>query len=189
MITNPRQSPCIVFSHGKESGPSGGKIRHLAEIGRRMGAEVISPDYRDLIDVNERVERLQKLNLPLHSCPVFVGSSMGGYVSVVASRSRKPNGIFLIAPAFGLAGYDEAHPPPYDCDIEIVMGWQDEVISADQVFEWASKYRARLHLIQGDHRLNDEHVLEEIGEHFRRFLKRVFNEKLDFPRVNEFTDT
>lgn len=165
----------FVFSHGKESGPSGGKIRHLADIAKRMGAEVISPDYSDLADASPRVERLLNVTLLLHEVLILVGSSMGGYVSTVASRQRKPDGLFLMAPAFGLAGYAERRPAPHPCDIEIVMGWQDEVIAPAQVIDWAQQHHARLHLLPADHRLNT--ALEEVGEHFQRFLHRVLSQK------------
>ena len=39
------------FAHGKESGPWGSKILHLAEGAKKMGLEVESPDYRDLLEL------------------------------------------------------------------------------------------------------------------------------------------
>src|SRR3546814_4093631 len=36
----------IVFAHGKESGPWGIKIKHLAKTAEQRGFDVISPDYR-----------------------------------------------------------------------------------------------------------------------------------------------
>ena len=38
----------VLFAHGKESGPWGSKIKHLAAIAERLGAQVWSPDYGDL---------------------------------------------------------------------------------------------------------------------------------------------
>ncbi|MGH8540495.1 MAG: alpha/beta hydrolase, partial [Stenotrophobium sp.] len=35
----------VCFAHGKESGPWGTKITHLAEVARGHGYEVMSPDY------------------------------------------------------------------------------------------------------------------------------------------------
>jgi hypothetical protein len=37
----------VVFSHGKESGPWGSKIRTLANVAERLGAQVLSVDYRE----------------------------------------------------------------------------------------------------------------------------------------------
>lgn len=171
LTTHTSLKPLVVFAHGKESGPWGGKIRYLADIATSEGAEVLSPDYSDLPDASARVERLVQLGLPAHAQLIFVGSSMGAYVATVASRQCRPDGLFLLAPAFGLPGYAERRPEPHACDLEVVMGWEDEVIPPVQVFEWAKHYRARLHLLSADHRLNA--VLDELGGHFRRFLKRV----------------
>ena len=74
-----------VFAHGKESGPWGSKIRRLADVGKRYGAEVISPDYADLQSPDRRVDRLLALALPAHDKLILVGSRMGGYVSVIVS--------------------------------------------------------------------------------------------------------
>jgi len=48
----------VYFSHGKESGPWGTKIKRLAEIARNKGCAVESVDYTDLVDPDLRVERL-----------------------------------------------------------------------------------------------------------------------------------
>ena len=37
----------VIFSHGKESGPWGSKIRALADVAERLGAQVMSVDYRE----------------------------------------------------------------------------------------------------------------------------------------------
>ena len=137
----------IWFSHGKESGPWGSKIQRLADAATTMGCNVDSVDYRDLTDVEQRVERLTGILAAEPSPCLLVGSSMGGYVSTVSSRKLKPAGLFLMAPAFGLAGYAERRPEPHPCDIEVVMGWQDEVIPPGAVVDWAQQHSARLHLL------------------------------------------
>ena len=48
----------IYFSHGKESGPRGTKIKRLAAMAEDMGCAVDSVDYTDLMDPELRVERL-----------------------------------------------------------------------------------------------------------------------------------
>ena len=37
----------VVFSHGKESGPMGSKIRALMKVAENQGAQVMSVDYRE----------------------------------------------------------------------------------------------------------------------------------------------
>ena len=49
----------VYFSHGKESGPWGSKIQKLASIASEHGCTVDSIDYTDLMDPDQRVERLR----------------------------------------------------------------------------------------------------------------------------------
>ena len=46
----------VLFAHGKESGPWGSKIKHLAAIAERHNCKVLSPDYSDLMNPDARVE-------------------------------------------------------------------------------------------------------------------------------------
>ena len=48
----------VYFSHGKESGPRGTKIKRLAAMAETMGCAVDSVDYTDTMDPDLRVERL-----------------------------------------------------------------------------------------------------------------------------------
>lgn len=161
----------VVFAHGKESGPWGTKIRHLAAIAERHGAAVLSPDYSDLSDADARVERLLALDLPPHAQLILVGSSMGGYVSTVASPALRPDGLFLMAPAFYMPGGAVQSPASAASHTCIVSGWQDEVIPVEHSIRFAQGCAAELHLLDADHRLNE--VLVEVGELFERFLVRL----------------
>ena len=73
----------VVFAHGMESGPWGTKILALADVAKRMGFAVDSPDYSHTKDPHARVGQLLKQN-PQSDCLVLAGSSMGGYVSAQA---------------------------------------------------------------------------------------------------------
>jgi pimeloyl-ACP methyl ester carboxylesterase len=165
----------VIFTHGKESGPWGSKIRFLASIAERFGARVISPDYSDLSDPDFRVRRL--LDMPLNtseSSPlVLVGSSMGGYVSCVATETLRPAGLFLLAPAIGMPGYAVQAPLPHAPKVEIVMGWRDEVVPPQNVIVFAQTHRTTLHLLDTDHRLNE--VLPEVGALFEHFLYELLS--------------
>jgi predicted esterase len=166
----------VIFSHGKESGPWGAKIRRLASVAEQLSCAVDSIDYTDLINPDQRVERLSAL-LQQESEPVIlVGSSMGGYVSVVTALQcqAKIKGVFVLAPALYMPGYavqecrfgdDNKFP------IEIVHGWSDEVIPPENSYRFAQENRCSLHLLPGDHRLND--ALPMIEPLFERFLKRL----------------
>lgn len=161
----------VVFAHGKESGPWGSKIKHLAAIAERLGAQVISLDYSDLADPDVRVARLLGFELPVHDRLILVGSSMGGYVSCVASATLQPAGVFLMAPAIGISGYVVKKPKPITPLLSIVMGWLDDVIPTQNVIEFAQSQQADLHMLDADHRLDG--VLQEVGYLFERFLHRV----------------
>lgn len=171
-------STLILFAHGKESGPWGSKIRYLADIALRLGAEVISPDYSDLAVPEERVARLLALPLPAHQRLILVGSSMGGYVSTVASRTLKPKGLFLMAPAFYLPGYAEQQPLSGAEQTCVVFGRQDKVIPVTHGIRFADENRAELHVIEGDHRLNGQ--IDRVGELFEAFLRRLEVGQWDF---------
>lgn len=161
----------VMFAHGKESGPWGSKIRHLAAIAEGQGYEVLSPDYRDLPNPDGRVQRLLGTALPEHNRLVLVGSSMGGYVSLVASRAMRPEGLFLMAPALYLPGYAEQNPVSGARRTCVVFGWRDEVIPVENGIRYAQGERASLHLLDGDHRLND--VLADVGTSAKRSIDQA----------------
>lgn len=169
----------VICAHGKESGPWGSKIHHLADIALRLGCQVSSPDYSDLASPEDRVARLLSLPRPKHAHLILVGSSMGGYVSTLASRTIKPKGLFLMAPAFYMAGYAEQQPISDAEQTCVVFGRQDDVIPVEHGIRFADTNRAELHIIEGDHRLNGQ--LVQVGELFEAFLRRLgFRESRGF---------
>jgi len=161
----------VLFAHGKESGPWGSKIRHLATIAEEFGAQVLSPDYSDLSDPDERVARLLAMPQPAHDRLVLVGSSMWGYVSTVASQTLRPSALFLMAPAFYIPGYAVQTPTPGSSRVSVVFGWHDKVIPVEHGIRFAQAHQAELHVLNSDHRLNS--VLPELGILFQDFLKSI----------------
>jgi len=160
--------PIVCFSHGKESGPRGTKIQALAEIARASAWAVESLDYRGMDDPQARVDHLVNWCRE-QSVPVaLVGSSMGGHVVVAAANVILPVGVFVMAPAFYVAGYENLTPAPPACPLTIVHGWRDDVIPWQNSVQFGKKCHARLVLLNSDHRLTD--VLEEVGHHFQMFL-------------------
>ena len=97
----------VYFSHGKESGPWGSKIQRLASIASEHGCAVDSIDYRDLMDPDQRVERLRDILKKEDESFILVGSSMGGYVSLVAAEDVKTHAVFLLAPALYIPDYKQ----------------------------------------------------------------------------------
>lgn len=159
----------VVFSHGKDTGPWGVKILALAKIAQSRNLPVDSVDYTDLPDPDLRVKRLERLKVPEGTRTVLVGSSMGGYVSVVASGTIRPAGLFLMAPAFYLDGYADREPEPHAERVVVVHGWRDEVVPPDHSIRFARRHRARLHLVDADHTLVEQ--VDVIGRLFRLFLE------------------
>jgi predicted esterase YcpF (UPF0227 family) len=161
----------VVFSHGKESGPWGTKIKSLAEIAHKHGCTVDSIDYRAYSNPDDRVFQLLNYLTDEKDEFILVGSSMGGYVSLVASEKLKPKAIFLLAPALYLDGYNQQEYSIKPVNIEIIHGWDDEVIPFEHSVRFAKKAKCKLHLIDGDHRLKSS--LKQVESIFDRFLSEL----------------
>lgn len=161
----------VYFSHGKESGPWGFKIQRLARIAEARGCGVESIDYTDTMDPDLRARRLLEVLAGETGEYALVGSSMGGYVSLVASAAVDTNGIFLMAPALYIPGYEQQSYPSRSGHIEIVHGWNDDVIPVENSIRYAREADCTLHLISGDHALNG--VVDEVASLFERFLTRI----------------
>jgi surfactin synthase thioesterase subunit len=146
----------VVFSHGKESGPWGSKITAMAAVVRDLGSALESVDYRGLDDPGDRVRKLVAAGGRLEAPLVLVGSSMGGHVSAAAAGLLEPRGLFLLAPAFYMAGYEEYTPQDVACPTAIVHGWHDDIVPVENSIRWAREHRAALHLLDSDHRLEDQ---------------------------------
>jgi len=161
----------VIFAHGQESGPWGFKIKRMAPLAERQGCAVESIDYRDCKDPELRVERLlQRLQDEAAEC-ILVGSSMGGYVSLVASAARPVSALFLMAPALYIPAFKVQQYPSRAAHIEVVHGWSDDVIPAQNSIDYARDADCTLHLISGDHSLNSS--ISEVETLFERFLLRV----------------
>lgn len=160
----------IIFSHGKESGPYGSKFKHLINISKELGFNTISIDYRDLINPEERVSRLIQESKNYEEV-VLVGSSMGGYASIVASESINPLGLFLLAPAVYIPGYQKQEYFPKAKESHIIFGYNDEIIPVQNGIRLALENEMPITLIKSDHRLNSD--LEYIGKLFKLFLEKI----------------
>jgi pimeloyl-ACP methyl ester carboxylesterase len=159
------------FSHGKESGPWGTKIRRLAPIAEAAGYDVESIDYTDTMDPDRRADRLSEILADDKGEFVLVGSSMGGYVSVAAAEQHPARGIFLMAPALYIPGWARQEYHPRSARLEIVHGWSDAVIPPEHSIRFAGEIDCSLHLISGDHALNSS--LNEIEALFENFLRTL----------------
>lgn len=161
----------VLFSHGQESGPWGTKMRRMAETVRAMGCTADSIDYRGIDDPSARVEKLLASGRDVDDGLILVGSSMGGHVATAAADALVAAGLFVLAPAYYMPGYEDLTPPPPDTPICIVHGWRDDIVPVDNSIRFARNCFAELHLIDGDHRLTAN--IDEICGYLRRFVERI----------------
>lgn len=165
----------VYFSHGKESGPWGTKITRLADVAKAHGYSVDSIDYSDLLDPELRVDRLAKILKEADDDFLLVGSSMGGYVALLASEQVRAKGLFLLAPAFFMEGYPKAVYRNHT-HVEIVHGWSDDIVPLEASIQFAKEADCALHLISGDHRLNSS--IEVVEKLFIQFLRTQKDHKI-----------
>ena len=123
---------------------------------RRQGWEVQSLDYRTIPDPDRRVTRLLGNLDGRQGRTVLVGSSMGGYVATVASKTIRPEGLFLMAPAVYLPGYGDHDPVPQAGQTVIIHGWRDGVVLVENAYCFARLHGADLHLVDSGHQLLDK---------------------------------
>ncbi|MFC4728053.1 hypothetical protein [Coralloluteibacterium thermophilus] len=166
----------VILSHGLESSPNATKVSALAAVAERLGWSHERPDYSDIdagrrvADIDLRIARLrERAEAACGKGPVVLaGSSMGAFVSGFVSQELPTAGLFLMAPPIAIDGFprrfDAARVPT-----RIVHGWDDELIPAQAVIDWAYPRRDGLVLVADSHRLA-AHV-EFCAEEFGRFLQ------------------
>jgi surfactin synthase thioesterase subunit len=158
----------VIFSHGQESGPWGTKINRMAETARGLGCEIDSVDYQGIADPGERVDKLIARCEPLDVPLVLVGSSMGGHVATAAAGSVNAVGLFVLAPAYYMPGYEDLTPSAPKIPISIVHGWSDDVVPVENSIRYAGECHATLHVVDGDHRLTAN--IDDICHLLSRFI-------------------
>ncbi len=161
----------IVFSHGQDGEPWGTKIVAMAEVARRPGLTVESVDYRNMADPAARVEKLLEVCKKLPGELILVGSSLGAHVCTTVSTQVMTRGLFLLAPAFFMPGYERYTPPPPACPVDIVHGWNDDIVPVDNSIRYARQYKCALHLLDSDHRLSAN--INDIRALLDRFLQKL----------------
>ncbi len=177
MFSNPGH--CIL-SHGFESGPDATKVTALAAAAERLGWTHERPDYTafdarrgisDLGDVEARQAHLLLLaqTAAARGPLVLAGSSLGAYISARVSLEVLVVGLFLMAPPIRMGRLQDLDAAPVA--ISIIHGWDDELIPAQHVADWAHARRARLLLVNDTHRLT-EHV-QASAEAFAQLLQFI----------------
>ncbi len=160
----------IYFSHGKKGTPYGNKILKMSELAKSKGFETMSIDYTDTFDPDVRAQRLIAILNKETDEYILVGSSMGGYISLVAEEivANKPSGIFLLAPALYLESYKKQEFTPHIKMIEVLHGWNDTIVPFRNSLRFCEKNEIPLHLLAADHRFSES--LNDVLTLFNDFL-------------------
>jgi predicted esterase len=143
----------------------------MAEMVQTIGCTVQSIDYRGLDDPSARVEKLLAEGSVIDDTLVLVGSSMGGHVATAAAAELNAAGLFVLAPAYFIPGYEELTPAPPDMPICIVHGWNDDIVPVENSIRFAASCNAELHILDSDHRLTAN--IDEINYYLRRFIETL----------------
>ena len=164
----------VILSHGSDSGPDATKVSVLATIAEQLGWRALRPDYREedkLGHAGSVQPRIEKLVATAHTTQpplILAGSSMGAFVSGLASLRVPCAGVFLIAlptmiPRWS-GRFDMANVPAM-----LVHGFNDELCPVSAAAAFASARRIPTLLLPDDHRLSN-HVAQ-IAQQFQLFLQ------------------
>ena len=165
--------PLVVFSHGQESGPWGTKIKAMADQVRSMGCPVESIDYQGIADPTDRVAKLLAACKDIAAPLILVGSSMGGHVATAAAPAVNAIGLFVLAPAYYMKGFEALTPSAPNIPTVIVHGWHDDIVPVENSIRYARACAATLHIVDGGHRLTEN--LDEINAYLQHFLDELMN--------------
>jgi pimeloyl-ACP methyl ester carboxylesterase len=167
----------IILSHGSDSGPDATKVSVLAGVAETLGFSTQRPDYRadDALghagSVAPRVARLLAAIEAAPQPPILVGSSMGAFVSGLASLERAVRALFLLALPVAIPGVAAGFDLRRGLPAMLVHGYDDEVCPADLALAFAAGASMPALLVSDDHRLGAHVPL--IAEQFRVFLNRL----------------
>ena len=171
MIDKNTVKKLAIYNHGRDSTPWGEKTHILAGVAKRHGYHVESPDYRDQLNPDERVKQLLSMDLSGFNKVVLIGSSMGAYVATVASSKLRPSGLFLLAPAFYLPGYQITEFNPPSDRTRVIHGWRDNIAPPENSWAFCQKHHIALKMFDADHRLMT--VIDQIAQDLDQFLTEI----------------
>lgn len=93
--------------------------------------------------------------------------------STIASAQLKPDGLLLMAPAFGLPDYPNNYPTPVANQVAVVHGWHDDVVPVENAIIWARQHNVGLVLVDDNHSLHNE--VHTVGQLLVAMLNRYPN--------------
>jgi len=165
----------VILSHGSDSGPDATKVSALTRVAESLGWTTLKPDYReeDALGyagaVPPRVGRLVETMRGAPRPLVLAGSSMGAFVSGLASLRAPCDGLFLVA----LPTMIPECPQPFDMAAGVpamlIHGYEDTLCPVLAAQAFARMRGMPALLLPDDHRLA-MHV-PVIEREFRAFLE------------------
>lgn len=167
----------VILSHGSGSGPEATKVGVLAEAAESLCLTTERPDYRDCDALGEQASvapRVARLVERMHACaqpPILVGSSMGAFVSGLASLQAPCRALFLLALPIGIPGAQPRFDMARDVPAMLIHGFADELCPADAALGFAQRVGMPVLLVDDGHRLAN-HV-DTIEQQFRLFLEHL----------------
>lgn len=167
----------VILSHGSDASPDATKVSVLAKLAESMGWSTERPDYREddaLGHAGSVAPRTARLHARIAACdapPVLVGSSMGSFVSGLASLELPVAGLFLLATPTVIPGNDLAFDVRLDVPALLIHGWQDDVCPLDEIYEFAARRQLPLLVLDDDHRLGAH--IDTISRQFGFFLEQL----------------
>ncbi|GAB2569454.1 alpha/beta hydrolase [Dyella jejuensis] len=167
----------VILSHGSDAGPDATKVSVLAKAAEALGWSTERPDYRedDALGhagcIAPRIAKLHRRIAASEVPPVLVGSSMGAFVSGLASLELPVAGLFLLATPAMIPGSERAFDVRLDMPTLLVHGWQDDVCPLDDLYEFAGRRQLPLLVVDDDHRLGAH--IDAIRRQFTLFLQQL----------------
>ncbi len=165
----------VFLSHGLESGPGGTKIQALKAMAESFeNVQALAVDHRSSKDPAVRLNQMQEAIAASGADPrniILAGSSMGGWVCAQTSEQTPVLGCFLLAPALAMEGYPQSSPRIQAQHVQIIHGWDDDVVPAMPVIGLARKQALPVLMLSDGHRLAGS--LDRVRSEFAAFLTRT----------------
>lgn len=167
----------VILSHGSNSSPEATKVSALARIAESLGWSTFRPDYREADAlgyagaVSPRIERLIAAMRDAPRPLVLAGSSMGAFVSGLASLKARCDGLFLMALPVGMPGGSARFDAARGLPGMLVHGWRDELCPVDAAVGFARGCGMPTLLLDDDHRLAGS--LPILEREFAAFLRAL----------------
>ncbi len=167
----------VILCHGSDSGPDATKVSALARVAESLGWSTFKPDFREedqLGYAGSVPPRVARLLDAMHGAPqplVLAGSSMGAFVSGLASLRAPCDALFLIALPIVIPGCPQRFDATRDVPGMLVHGWRDELCPVDAAAAFARERRMPTLLLDDDHRLAGQVAMLE--RQFALFLQTL----------------